>query len=166
MHGGDGRDELRAGRLAVITPRPNRAAGPVEHTETDIAVDIDGYFSPPSPGGLDFFPMAPCRVVDTRADSIMNAGTSRTLSLTTTCGLPATAGAYSLNLTVQPPNALGYLTAWAARQARPNVSTLNESKGMVTANSALVSAGAEGSISVFVLNDTHLIIDVNGYFGH
>jgi cyclophilin family peptidyl-prolyl cis-trans isomerase len=134
--------------------------------ETDIAVDIDGYFSPPSPGGLDFFPIAPCRVVDTRADSIMNGGASRTLSLTTTCGLPTTAGAYSLNLTVQPPNALGYLTAWATGQPRPNVSTLNESKAIVTANSAIVSAGSEGSISVFVLNDTHLIIDVNGYFGH
>jgi len=34
----------------------------------------------------------------------------------------------------------------------------------VTANAAIVPAGANGSIDVFVTNSSDLVIDVNGYF--
>ena len=37
-------------------------AGP---SATDVIIDMNGYFAPPS-GGLDFYPVAPCRLVDTR----------------------------------------------------------------------------------------------------
>jgi hypothetical protein len=95
----------------------------------------------------------------------MNGNTSRTFPLTgSVCGLPATAQAYSLNMTVQPSGPLGFLTTWPTGQVQPFVSTLNAPKGLVKANAALIPAGTSGSIDVFVLNTTHVIIDANGYF--
>jgi hypothetical protein len=51
-----------------------------------------------------------------------------------------------------------------AGQTQPLVSTLNAPTGTITANAAIVPAGANGDLSVFVTNDSDLIIDVNGYF--
>jgi transposase InsO family protein len=78
--------------------------------------------------------------------------------------LPATAEAYSLNMTVVPQGPLGYLTAWPAGQAQPEVSTLNVPKGFALANAAIVRAGTSGSINTFVTDLTDVIIDTNGYF--
>jgi hypothetical protein len=41
---------------------------------------------------------------------------------------------------------------------------LNAPTGTVTANAAIVPAGTNGDISVFVTNSSDLIVDVNGYF--
>jgi len=85
--------------------------------------------------------------------------------LSSSCGLPSTAQAYSLNMTVVPPGQLIYLTTWPTGVTQPVVSTLNALNGQITANAAIVPAGTGGQISVFVSNNTDLIVDVNGYFG-
>jgi hypothetical protein len=138
---------------------------------TDLVVDINGYFAPPGSGGLNFVPVTPCRVVDTRNASgalggpIMSANTTRTFPLPSgSCDLPGTAAAYSLNITVVPPGPLPYLTVWPAGQTQPLVSTLNALKGQVVANAALVPAGTSGSIDVYASDTTHVIIDANGFF--
>jgi hypothetical protein len=96
----------------------------------------------------------------------MSGGTTRTFPLSEgTCGLPATASAYSLNMTVVPSGVLGYLTTWPAGGSQPLVSTLNAIKGQIVANAALVPAGAGGAVTVYVTNTTQVIIDTNGYFG-
>ena len=84
--------------------------------------------------------------------------------LSSSCAIPATAQAYSLNFTAIPHGALGFLSTWPAGQSQPIVSTLNAYTGSVTANAAIVSAGTNGNINVFVSNDTDLLVDVNGYF--
>lgn len=73
------------------------------------------------------------------------------------------AGAYSLNFTVVPSGPLNYLTAWPTGSTQPTVSTLNSPNGAILANAAIVPA-SNGSINVFVTNQTHVIIDINGYF--
>ena len=60
---------------------------------------------------------------------------------------------------------LAYLTIWPAGQSQPLVSTLNSLDGSIVANAAIVPAGAlGGAVSVFVTDDTDVIIDINGYF--
>jgi hypothetical protein len=152
---------------------PNGSVSFFASNTTDVIVDINGYFAPPGTGGLNYYTVGPCRAVDTRNASgplggpIMNGDTTRTYTLpASACGLPPDAGAYSLNVTAVPPGFLGYLTVWPTGQAQPNVSTLNDPKGIAKANGALVPAGTSGSVDVYVLNSTHLIVDVNGYFGH
>lgn len=80
------------------------------------------------------------------------------------CGIPSTAEAYSMNFTVVPQSALGYLTLYPRGQNQPTVSTLNAGTGKVTANAAIVPAGTNGHIIVFASNATDVVIDVNGYF--
>lgn len=63
-----------------------------------------------------------------------------------------------------PDGPLPYLTAWPAGSTQPLGSTLNSVEGTVVANAAIVAAGSNSQIAVFVTNRTHVILDVNGYF--
>jgi hypothetical protein len=139
---------------------------------TDVVLDIDGYFGEPGgPGGLMFYPVTPCRVTDTRnpdgpfGGPEMEAQSTRSFTIPASgCSIPSTAAAYSVNVTVVPDGALSYLTAWPTGAPQPFVSTLNSFDGAVVANAAIVPAGANGAISIFVTNRTHVILDINGYF--
>jgi hypothetical protein len=129
-------------------------------------------FAPPgSTGALTFTSVAPCRIADTRnapgtfGGPAMEAGSTRTFPISASaCGIPAGARAYSLNATVVPERTLGYLTLWPAGAPRPLVSTLNSDHGAVVANAAIVPAGDADTVSVFVTDRSHVILDVNGYF--
>jgi hypothetical protein len=138
---------------------------------TQVVIDISGYFIPATASSLEFYPLAPCRVVDTRnaASSLggpsLAAGQARSFPVqSSSCMIPPSAQAYSLNVTVLPSGPLGYLTMWPAGQVQPYVSTLNAPTGTITANAAIVPAGNGGAVSVFVTNDSQVILDVNGYF--
>jgi hypothetical protein len=159
---------------AAITPAGTNGGVSVYASDaTQFILDVDGYFVPAgtSTAGLEFFPVTPCRIADTRnaagalGGPSLAANTSRDFPLqSSSCGIPATAQAYSLNVTAVPHGDLGFLTSWPAGQAQPVVSTLNSSTGAVTANAAIVPAGAGGDISIFVSDASDVILDVNGYF--
>ena len=152
---------------AAIVPAGANGAISVEVTDpADVVLDTNGYFAPPgAAGALSFYPMTPCRVADTRSGPIPAAGSTTTFAvLTSPCYVPPAAVAYSLNVTVVPAGALYYLTAWPAGGAQPFVSTLNAFDGQTTANAAIVPAGVNGAIDVYVTDPTHVILDINGYF--
>lgn len=140
---------------------------------TDLVVDINGYFAPPGTGGLNFYPVTPCRLVDTRnatgplGGPTMAANQTRAFPMAGTCGLPSypTAQAYSLNMTVVPQGVLSFLSTWPDGLGQPVVSTLNALNGQIVANAAIVPAGTDGKINVYVTNPTDVVIDTNGYFG-
>jgi len=165
----DGRVKAAA---AIVPAGTNGGLCFFSTNDTDLVLDINGYFVPnSSPTALAFFPVTPCRVVDTRlaAGSLggpsIPANGSRTFPiLSGPCNLPATAKAYSMNFTAVPQGPLGFLTTWPADQPQPLVSTLNANLGGITANAAIVPAAANGDISVFVSNPSDVVIDVNGYF--
>ena len=143
---------------------------------TDVFFDINGYFAPPLPAGLKFYPVTPCRVADTRAWAGMTgafgpptlAGNStRSFPIpSSSCGIPSTAAAYSLNITAVPSSGyLGWLTTWPSGTAQPVVSTLNAWDGLIRANAAIVPAGTGGAISIYVSDKADVFFDINGYFG-
>jgi hypothetical protein len=138
-----------------------------------VALDIDGYFVAAGTvaSALDFYPVAPCRLVDTRSANgslggpSLSDGETRSFPLVSgACNLPGNVRAYSLNFTVVPHGSFGYLSVWPAGQGQPYVSTLNAFTGTVTSNAAIVPAGQGGDISVYVTDEADLVIDVNGYF--
>jgi len=141
---------------------------------TDVIIDINGYFAPPQAGALAFYPITPCRVVDTRSGQgtsglfgppQMAGGETRSFPVSSSpCGVPSSAQAYSVNMTVVPPGPMQYLSTWPAGLSQPVVSTLNAYNGQVAANAATVPAGVGGAIDVFVTDPTDLVIDINGYF--
>ena len=120
---------------------------------------------------LRFAPLSqPCRAVDTRPQygggGPIQGGTFQNFPISGagTCGVFASAAAYSMNVSVVPQGPLGYLTVWPAGQPQPLVSTLNSLDGRIKANAAIMPAGAGGEISVYATNTTNVIVDVNGYF--
>ena len=80
------------------------------------------------------------------------------------CNIPTTAAAYSLNVSVVPSGPLGYLTIWPAGEGQPVVATLNSLDGRIKADAAIVPAGVNGAVSVYVTQTTNVILDINGYF--
>jgi DNA-binding beta-propeller fold protein YncE len=138
----------------------------VASTPNNTVSVIAGANAPP----LQFVAVTPCRLLDTRnSGGPIQGGTSQTLNLpqlaqAAGCANLSSAAAYSLNPTVVPQGPLGYLTIWPTGEDQPNVSTLNSPDGRVKANAAIVPAGYQGAVSVFVSNTTDLVLDIDGYF--
>lgn len=134
---------------------------------TQLVIDVTGYFVPAgTEGGLDFYPISPCRALDTRADttgSLLPRSTRNLGIAKSGCDTPG-AQAYSVNITAIPHGPLGFLTAWSAGDPMPPTSVLNSWGGSVVANAAIVPAGANGDISLFSSDKTDVIVDVNGYY--
>jgi Beta-propeller repeat len=139
---------------------------------TDVLIDINGYFVPPDiAGGLVFYPITPCRILDTRnpvgtfGGPSLAPGGSRALPIpSSACGVPASAGAYALNVTVVPWGQLSFLTVWPTGSVMPSSAILTAPTGMVTANAAIVKAGTGGSVNISSVEAADLVIDINGYF--
>jgi hypothetical protein len=125
---------------------------------------------------LLFIGTTPCRLMDTRAGSGMATGfgapslaamTSRKLIVpNSACGLPA-AAAYSLYIaSVSNPGVpVGWVDAWSGDIAEwPGTVVLNAVQGGVVGTSAIVAAGADGSIQLQSSQGTDVVIDVNGYW--
>jgi hypothetical protein len=166
----DGRIKANA---AIVPAGTSGAVSVFANNTTNVVLDINGYFQSSSDATLEFYPLTPCRVADTRKASGSLGGPSLVADterdfpiLASSCGIPGTAKAYSLNFTVIPPTGgdLGYLTVWPQGETQPVVSTLNDLTGTIVANAALVPAGTGGGVAVYPSNDTNLVIDVNGYF--
>lgn len=120
-----------------------------------------------------FVGITPCRMVDTRGNGFggaygppaLMADVVRDFTLTGHCGVPANAVAVSANFVVVLPSGDGFLATFPAAGAVPLVSTLNFRAGQVLANAAIVPLGTAGAITVYASGaNTHVLIDVNGYF--
>ena len=132
--------------------------------DTDLVIDVDGYFGPQGSGGLSFYPLTPCRVIDTRHNNGQPFTGELTVPVqTSACGPPATAEGYVFNATVVPQGSLSFLTLWPDPLQRPTVSTLNAIDGAITSNMAIVPNG-DGNTDAFAAGYTQLILDISGYF--
>lgn len=130
---------------------------------------MDGTVSVISAGAitaLKFVPVTPCRLVDTRSGNPLQGGVPQNFPISQLggCGIPSSAAAFALNVTVVPQGPLGYLTIWPTGQDQPVVSTMNSLDGRNKANAAIVSGGYQGMVSVYASNTTNVILDINGYF--
>lgn len=122
-----------------------------------------------------FFTVAPCRLVDTRntpngtyAGPVLAAQADRVFPVAGQCGIPPTAKAVAVNITVTGATAGGFLRAFAAFPASvPNTSVLNFTAGATRANNAIVGLSPAGQITVLngmASGTVHLVLDVVGYF--
>ena len=165
MNSPDGRVKANA----AIVPAANNAVTVYASDTTDVILDINGYLAPPSADTYQFYPLTPCRIVDTRNGQnggTLQAGVERDYVIAGKCQVPPGAIAYSFNVTVLPTQgSLDYLTVWPQGEAMPEVSTLNDNTGTVVANAAIVPAGANNQTAFYAHNrDADLLLDIDGYF--
>lgn len=121
---------------------------------------------------LELYTLTPCRVIDTRlpdgdlAGPALQPQATRTFALAGVCGIPATARAVAVNLTVVQPEAVGYLAALPSDQMAVTTSSINFRPGQVRANNAILSLDAAGTAKVFAgtAGSLHFVMDVTGYF--
>lgn len=123
---------------------------------------------------LDFYTLTPCRLVDTRnangplGGPALQPFSQRTFALAGSCGVPATAKALSVNLSVVNTTAGGFLTAFPADRSLPTASSINFAASQIRSNNAVLPLSADGSRAVTVhvgsAGALHFIVDVTGYF--
>lgn len=132
-------------------------------------------------GPFQFFPVTPCRVVDTRNANGTNGGPAvtalqtRRFRMQGNCGIPVGAKAVSLNITVVSPGSAGWLGVYPVT-GFSGTSTVNFDAGeFAIANGAIVpvspvSVATDMDSSTYWGNysgtapQTHLVLDVTGYF--
>jgi len=138
-----------------------------------VAIVFAALFASNASAQYAFYPMAPCRVVDTRyftgVDGAPNLedNTRRDFQIRGLCGVPLTAKAVVLNVTVTNASTGSWVTIWPSDQTMPDVSTINfDQTTTAIANGMIVGLGT-ATLDLAVQNaigKVHLIIDVNGYY--
>jgi hypothetical protein len=129
--------------------------------------------SAPFDEALDFFTLAPCRLIDTRdlgapiGGPALTAQVERSFLAVGHCGIPSTARAVSFNVTVTQATAPGNLRLYPAGTQLPTVSALNYLAGQTRGNNGVAPLDAAGSLTAYAdqsQGTAHLILDVNGYY--
>ncbi|MFM8311673.1 MAG: CAP domain-containing protein [Ilumatobacteraceae bacterium] len=113
-----------------------------------------------------FNPVTPFRYADSRTPlriTKLLARTPKQIAVAGIAGIPTDTTALSANFTVTSPSGAGFLTVYNCTTPRPTASTLNFASGETVANAAVAPLNA-GNLCVYSPVDTHLIIDINGYF--
>jgi IPT/TIG domain/Bacterial TSP3 repeat len=169
---------------AVGTSPATRSVQPSSNTTYTVTGVVDAYCSGTSsgeaaitinPACMRFSTVTPCRVIDTRNPAgplggpALQHGAARTFAVAGFCGIPASARAISVNVTITQPTAAGDLRLYPSDASQlPLVSTINWLSGATRANNAVVelSADSSGSFDVRVdgIGSVQFIMDVNGYF--
>ena len=159
-----------AGPAATSTPTPTGTIPTATHTPTSTPTPT---LTPTGPAVAGFFTLAPCRAADTRlaigpqGGPPLQAGGIRPFVLGGVCGIPASAAAVSLNVTVIRPTTGGHITVFPHGVPLPLAATVNYSAGQVRGNNAIVPLGAGAVLDVFCgqsAGSADFVIDVNGYF--
>ena len=134
-----------------------------------IIVDASGYFDASGPHDVpgSYQPVAPTRMLDTRTSPGPIAGGGNvSLRLGGSSGVPATASAVVVNLTVTQSSSFGFISAYPTGSVRPNVSNQNYGTGQTIPNLAVVPVGADGTVTIANTSTgtAHVVADVLGYF--
>jgi hypothetical protein len=162
--------------LTVALPAAGTYYAKVTGDQTDATGD-NGYTNYASLGkysitadfglaGDTFVPVAVTRLLDTRNTTApIFTGTTRNLTVTGgVAGVPANATAVALNVAAVNPVTTGHLRVFPAGTPLPNASVVNFTRTKNTPNHVIAKVGAGGQISIYAGSQTHVIVDINGYF--
>jgi hypothetical protein len=143
---------------------------------TDVIADVMGYVVDGTvdtkAAGSAFHPLAPYRILDTRAGlgapTGLGAGQSLDLNvLVAQAGVPAQGvRGVVMNTTATNTTEAGYLTVWPTGLPMPTVSNLNFGPGVSVPNMVVAKVGAGGKVSIYnFAGSTDVVADIVGWFG-
>lgn len=135
---------------------------------------VAGAFSRPVEAqGFQYFAVTPCQAADARPGygGIVQTSIARGFTIKGVCGVPATAKAVSLNLTIVGPTDGGFFSLWPYGGVFPNVSTINFNAGELAITNGAIVPLAAGTPDIYAAYGTatgggwtNAILDVTGYF--
>ncbi|HEV7516767.1 MAG TPA: DUF5060 domain-containing protein [Thermoanaerobaculia bacterium] len=144
-------------------------AGGAVRTLTAPTEDRDWVLWLAAPAG--FFTLSPCRLLDTREGPqgpALASGERRGVLAAGVCGVPPTARAVAVNLTVTGATGAGYLAGGPGGAPPPFASSLNYAAGQTRSNNAILPLGPDGTLTVAAgipgQGSVHLILDIDGWF--
>jgi len=105
------------------------------------------------------------RLFDSRDDGAPVAAGSVTVIDVAAAGIDPAPSGVVVNLTAIDALAAGFVTAYPCADGRPTASNVNVTSGRVVANAAIIAPDDAGTICVFSLSSTHLIVDLVGSIG-
>jgi hypothetical protein len=115
----------------------------------------------PSAAAVDFEPVDPFRLVDTRdGQGARRIGAGQTVRIKA-AGTDVTA--LSANFVAVNPSGPGHLTVYNCTSKVPEVSTLGYAPGAVTANQAIVPL-SKGEMCIYAHQAVDVVVDVNGFY--
>ncbi len=120
--------------------------------------------------GTDLYTVTPCRVLDTRNGDPLLSGVPQAFVVAGACGVPATARAVSLNVTVVGEAGSGSVTLYPGDLPVPGTFTVSFAAGSTRANNAQIALATNGTGTIGAYaalsggGEVELILDVNGYF--
>ncbi len=153
----------------------------VSSQETHVVLDVSGYFA----AGAGFVALGvPARLVDTRGGQVgvielpsgsVGSDVASALApsvpvrfvVTGVAGVPVGPAGLALNVTAVLPVGSGFLKVYpcgAVGDVPPATSSVNFRVGVNQANAAVVAVGAGGGVCVVSSQETHVVLDVSGYF--
>jgi len=134
----------------------------------DVIADIVGYFDAVPADRYNALP--PSRILDSRVanggwNAKLTAAVPKTLQVRGVGGVPATADAVIMNVTVTGGTANSFVTAYPAGSALPNASNVNFAVGETIPNLVTVKVGTAGQVAFAnAVGAVDVIADVVGYF--
>jgi hypothetical protein len=155
---------------------PNSVLVPVDATgdvciwtysDSHVLVDVNGWFEPGS-----FEGRSPDRIVDTREGrgaplGKLGAGQTMRVRVSGVGDVPGTGvSAVALNITAAETAGWGFFTVWGCGSSMPpDASSVNFIEaGAVEPNSVLVPVDSTGEVCIWTYADSHVLVDVNGWF--
>jgi hypothetical protein len=153
------------------------------------AESYDDFIGIQTTSELVYYPLTPCRIVDTRFatrwgfqtpiptngtrsfDTIGNTSSQKDPTVgPANCGVPSAAAGVVINVTAIPlVNSSGWLTIWPFLNPRPNASLVNwdnsdSSEAIANAVTQSQCFGCTDQLNVYARYSAHFIVDVIGYF--
>lgn len=139
-------------------------------TPVTVSVDLQGVYAPAGvPGGLQYLPLPPARLVRTATDvgitGPLTAGRVASFPVTGRRGVPATGAAAVLLSAMASASADTSLAVWTDGRALPGTRPLRPRAGRPAADALAVVPSAAGLVAArSTAGTTQLVVDVAGYF--
>jgi hypothetical protein len=141
---------------------------------TDLVVDVNGAFA----AGSGFDSINPLRLLETRigrglttidgefeGEGRVADGRFLTLQVAGRGGIADGAVAASLNVVAVLPDGPGFLTVYPCDEDRPEpAASVNYDGGDVRPNAVLTKLSTKGTVCIYTLRGTDIVVDVNGVF--
>ena len=157
-----------------VVPRPNSVIAPLgadgkikifASEQTHVIVDVMGWLG--NAGQSEYVDVPSTRLLDTRLPNDtgpkLAAGATQHLQVVGAV-VPPNARSVVLNVTATDPDGSGFLTVYPGGAPRPLTSNLNYLTGETIPNAVIVGLGPTGTVDIFTLRATHVVVDVVGYF--